>query len=60
MDGLEKRKKLADLLSYGCGFLVPSNTHVEVVQRNAAHALVRSIEGTITGKMGWVPSTWIK
>ncbi len=60
MDGLEKRKKLADLLAYGCGFLVPSKTHVEAVQRDATHTLVRPLEGTVTGKVGWVPSTWVK
>lgn len=59
MDGLEKRKRIADLITYGCGFLVDAGTHIELVQREGSSALVRPAEGNQAGKSGWVPLSWV-
>jgi hypothetical protein len=60
MDGLEKRKRMADLLAYGCGFLVKDRTHIEIVEKGLKYVLIRPAEGPAIGKSGWVPATWIK
>ena len=60
MDGLEKRKRVADLLTYGCGFLVKDQTHVEIVEKRVGYLLIKPVEGPKIGKSGWVPTAWIK
>ena len=60
MDGLEKRKRMSDLVAYGCGFLADSPVHVELVQNDSAYALVRLAEGKEDGRNGWVPVAWMK
>lgn len=60
MDGLEKRKHLADLLSYGCGFLADSPVHAELLQKDGNYALVKLAEGKQDGRSGWVPVAWMK
>jgi hypothetical protein len=60
MEGLEKRKRIADLIVYGCGFTVDTGTHVSVTQKDGAYALVKVIEGGHDGKSGWVPISWLK
>ena len=60
MEGLEKRKRLADLMTYGCGFITTARVHVAVETRAGAFALVRIAHGSNEGKSGWVSVTWIK
>ena len=60
MEGLEKRKRIADLVSYGCGFTVPAGTHVKVSQKAASFVEVSIVEGQHNAKSGWVPVGWVK
>ena len=60
MEGLEKRKRLADLVAFGCGFIVPNGVHVAVERRDGAFASVKIIDGEKAGKDGWVPVAWVK
>jgi hypothetical protein len=60
MDGLEKRKRMADLVSYGCGFITGGPVHVKVGGFDANYVLVELAEGTQQGKRGWVPIEWIR
>lgn len=56
MDGLEKRKRLADLVSFGCGFLADAPVKVQVVQKEGDYTLVNLADGKLNGKGGWVPN----
>jgi hypothetical protein len=60
MDGLEKRKRVSELISYGCGFLVSGPLHVSVVRKEAGYSLVRLAEGEHSGELGWVPTSLVK
>jgi hypothetical protein len=60
IEGLEKRKRIADLVSYGCGFTVPAGTHVKLSQNSGQFVQVSVVEGRYSGKFGWVPSAWMK
>ena len=60
MEGLEKRKRLADLIAFGCGFIVPNSTHVTVERKDGSFALVKMIDGDKTNQSGWVPVSWVK
>lgn len=60
MDGLEKRKRLADLVSFGCGFLADVPMKVQVVQKEGDYVLVNLADGKQNGKSGWVPVSWVK
>lgn len=60
MEGLEKRKRLADLISFGCGFTAGNSNHVTVGSKDGNFAVVTLMEGPHSGRSGWVPSSWIK
>lgn len=60
MDGLEKRKKVAELVSFGCGYLVDAGVHVRRLATDAAYCRVEMAEGKQAGKSGWVPCSWVK
>jgi hypothetical protein len=60
MEGLEKRKRLADLIAYGCGFSVDSPVHADLVQKQGGFALVKLAHGNYAGKSGWVPAAWVR
>jgi hypothetical protein len=60
MDGLEKRKRIADLVSYGCGVLVDSPVRATAGQRDGAYVFVTLADGKRAGKTGWVPIAWLK
>jgi hypothetical protein len=60
MEGLEKRKRLADLVAYGCGFIVDSPVHADLVQKQGGFALVKLANGNYAGKSGWVPASWVR
>jgi hypothetical protein len=60
MDGLAKRKKLAELVAFGCGFTEKQNMHVLQVGKEQGFCLVRLVEGDHYDKQGWVQCGWIK
>lgn len=60
MDGLEKRKRIAELVSYGCGIVVEGTVHVQVETTDRDYATVTIAEGKFAGKSGWVPTAWLK
>ena len=60
MDGLEKRKRLAELVSYGCGFTDPRGLHVRRVQGDGAYCQIAMIEGKHQSESGWVPCSWVR
>jgi len=60
MDGLEKRKRLAELVSYGCGFIANAGTHLTVIQSSGGYSYVVVEDGNQAGKSGWVVSSWVK
>jgi hypothetical protein len=60
MDGLEKRKRIAELVSYGCGFLADSPVRVTSGQRDGAFVLITLADGRQQGKSGWIPVAWLR
>lgn len=60
MDGLEKRKRIADLISYGCGVTVDSPVRVVAGQQDRDFLVVTVADGKFEGKSGWVPVSWLK
>jgi hypothetical protein len=60
MDGLEKRKKMAELVTFGCGYLVDAGIHVKRIAADATYCRVEPAEGKQAGKSGWVPCSWVK
>ena len=60
MDGLEKRKKMADLVTFGCGYLADAGVHVKRLAADASYCQVAPAEGKQVGKPGWVPCSWLK
>jgi hypothetical protein len=60
MEGLEQRKRLADLITFGCGFIETPGVHARKITTNGAFALVSLIDGGHAGKDGWVPAAWLK
>jgi hypothetical protein len=60
MEGLEKRKRLADLITFGCGFIVPNLTHVAIERKDGSFALVKMIDGDKANRSGWMPLSWVK
>jgi hypothetical protein len=60
MEGLEKRKRLADLISYQCGFMEKIGVHVQKLQVSGDYLEVKIVDGDDAGKSGWVPSAWVK
>jgi hypothetical protein len=59
MEGLEKRKRLAELISYGCGFTTRTGSHISVLQSSAGFSLVKLEDGKETGRTGWIPTKWM-
>jgi hypothetical protein len=60
LEGLEKRKKMAELVTFGCGFLVDAGAHVKRLEENTGYCRVTPVEGKQLGKPGWVPCGWVK
>lgn len=60
MDGLEKRKKMADLVTFGCGYLADAGVHVKRLETESTYCRVAPAEGKQEGKPGWVPCSWVK
>ena len=60
MDGLEKRKKIDELVRFGCGFLEDRGARVKRIQADSNYCLVAPAEGKHEGKPGWVPCSWLK
>jgi hypothetical protein len=60
MDGIEKRKRIADLVSYGCGFVDSRGVHVKRVRNEGAYCQVSPIEGKHQTESGWVPCSWVR
>jgi hypothetical protein len=58
-EGLALRKKIAELLTYNCGFLVPRGTHVRTDAADGQHSFVTIAEGSTAGKSGWVLSKFV-
>lgn len=59
MDGLDKRKRMADLISYGCGFTDPHGLHVTRVNSDGAYCQIAMAEGKHQSDRGWVLCSWI-
>lgn len=59
MDGLEKRKRFADLISFGCGFLTNSPARAVIGPRDGNYVAVTLADGKQEGKSGWVPTSWL-
>ena len=59
MEGLEKRKRIADLVSYGCGFLADNPVRVSPGQRDGAFVFVTMMDGKQVSKNGWAPTGWL-
>ena len=60
MEGLEKRKRIAELVSFQCGVLVDNSVHVAPGQREGNLMVVTVGEGKYERKSGWVPVAWVK
>ncbi|MEP6960953.1 MAG: hypothetical protein ABI995_02685, partial [Acidobacteriota bacterium] len=60
LGGLEQRKRLVDLVTYGCGFIADESAHVAVIGQQGTYSRVSIVNGQNSGKTGWVPSAWIK
>lgn len=58
--GLEGRKKLAELISYGCGFVTESGIHIDKIKTESGSCQVRIANGRHAQRTGWVPCAWIK
>ncbi len=59
MEGLEKRKRIADLIGYGCGFLADSPVRAETIRREGDYIFVKLVDGKRQGQSGWIPSSWL-
>lgn len=60
MEGLEKRKKIADLLAYGCGFIANPGAHVTPEHRVEDFVFITIENGPQIQKHGWIHSSWLK
>ena len=61
MEGLEKRKRLAELVSFGCIFLVPRGTPVSASDRGEGDPQqVTMLTGQYAGRSGWVLGAWVR
>jgi hypothetical protein len=60
MEGLEKRKKMAELVTFGYGYLVDAGIHVKRLATDATYCQVVPAEGKQQGKPGWLPCSWVK
>jgi hypothetical protein len=48
LDALEKRKKMAELSTFGCGYLVDTGIHVKRLEANAGYCRVSPCRGQAT------------
>jgi hypothetical protein len=60
MDGLEKRKRISELISYQCIFTAPDGTPVQIKSTEAKQREVVIIDGPLSGKSGWVLESWLR
>jgi len=60
LEGLEKRKKMAELVTFGCGYLADAGVHVKRLETQSTYCRVAPAEGKQQGKPGWVPCSWVK
>jgi hypothetical protein len=60
MEGFEKRKRITDLVSYGCGVLVDAPVRASVGRRDGLFVVATVADGKFEGKSGWVPTGWLK
>ena len=59
-EGIEGRKKLAELVTFGCGFTDDSRLHVKRYEVQGSSCRVIPIEGKHQGSAAWVPCAWLK
>jgi hypothetical protein len=61
MEGVEKRKRIAELVSYHCGFIVGEpRAHVLRLNEDRGFCEVRLASGKHAGESGWSPCAWIR
>lgn len=60
MEGLEKRKRIAELISFRCGFTVKCGTRVQPLNSESGYTQVKVVEGERADQAGWVPAGWIR
>jgi hypothetical protein len=59
LEGLERRKKIAELLAYGCIFMAPSGTHVRATKRADGSYAVDLEDSAMAGKSGIIESEFL-
>jgi hypothetical protein len=59
LEGVERRKKLAELLAYGCIFMAPSGTHVQATKRADGSYAVDLEDNAVAGKSGIIESEFL-
>ena len=59
LEGLERRKKIAELLAYGCIFMAPSGTHVRATKRADGSYAVDLEDNAMAGKSGIIESEFL-
>lgn len=60
MEGIEKRKRLADLISYQCGFIDKPGVHMQKMSTVGGFCEVKTIDGERPGATGWVHCDWLR
>jgi len=60
MQGLEKRKRLQELVSYRCIELLEGGVPVMVLEKRPNSLKVRIMDGESEGKTGWVLPQWVR
>lgn len=59
-EGLEGRKRLAELVTYKCGVVFDAPVHALVRSRESPYAQIELLEGKTQGRAGWIPEAWLK
>jgi hypothetical protein len=58
--GLDGRKRVAELVTYHCGFLVDNGTRVAIQSREGLYSVVKIVDGKSAGELGWILSRSLK
>lgn len=59
-EGLEARKKLSELISYGCIFVPPVLTPVVRLGSEGNAVWIKIADGDYEGRVGWVRKSWLE